>query len=305
MCGIGSHIAKPWVLAASFALLCAPPRAHGQQSPSTNANFYPLGIGDYWVYWDYAAGSFGVWDTITVRVFKDSTVAGQTYRMTEGHSWHYGNTWRSFCRADTIGDILSLNPVTGVESIKYRLSDTSHTWWDDQLRRFDSSAVLLLFGDWRRCLYVGNYNFSNGDTVLYSTELLVENLGFYVTIYYGIIDGGPTILAGGSIGGVPFGSVVDVRGNDPALPVGITLHPPYPNPFNPTATIQYSVSQRCYVCLEILDILGEQVALLHGGGQEPGIHYVVWDGSGRASGIYFCRLQAAGVTQTHRLLLLR
>jgi hypothetical protein len=257
------------------------------------------------VYWDYGPpGSFGVWDTITVQVLKDSTIAGKKCRMTEGHSWHYGNTWRLFYRADTLGNILSVDPATGSETIKYRLSDTSRTWWDNQLRRFDSSAVLSLFGDWRRCLYVGNYNSSNGDTILYSTEMLIEKIGFYVTFYM-IIDGGPTILAGGSIGGVPFGSVADVRGQDMTLPVGIALHPPYPNPFNPTATISYSLPQRCHIHLQIDDILGEQVALLCEGAQEPGVHYVVWDGSGRASGIYLCRLQAGGVTQTRRLLLLR
>jgi len=301
----GSHISKKWVLATSFALLWSLPGLHAQDSPSPKAEYFPLGIGDYWVYWDYAWGVAGVWDTITVRVVKESTIVGKTYRMTEGHSWRYLNTWRSCYRADTLGNILSADPTTGSESLKYRLGDTSHTWWDNQLRRFDSSAVSSLYGTLRRCLYVGNYNISGSDTVLYSTDVLIEDIGFYLTIYNRPVDGGPHILAGGSIGGVPFGSVVDVKGQDPTLPVSITLLPPYPNPFNPMATIQYSLSQRCHVRLEIDDILGNQVVVLDDRVREPGVYTVSWDGSGSASGIYLCRLHAAGVTQTQRLLLLR
>jgi hypothetical protein len=301
----GSHITKMCVLAASFALLWSSPDLHAQVSPSPNGEYFPLGIGDYWVYWDYAWGVTGVWDTITVRVLKDSAIAGKACRMTEGHSWRYLNTWQSYYRADTLGNILSVDPTTGTESLKYRLGDTTHTWWDSQPQRFDSSAVKSLYGASRRCLYIGSYNISGADTVLYSTDVLIEHIGFYVRIYNALVDGGPTILAGGSIRGVPFGSVADVRGENATLPVGITLHPPYPNPFNPTATIRYSVSQRCHVHLEIDDILGEQVALLYEGAQEPGAHVVTWDGSGKASGIYLCHLQAGGVTQTQRLLLLR
>lgn len=305
MCRTGLQMTKTLALAATLALLVASPRAHGQEPPSPDGEFFPLGLEDFWVYWDYAWGAVGVWDTITVRVLKDSTIAGKTCRMTEGHSWHYLNTWQSFYRADTLGNILSVDPTTGSQSLKYRLSDTSHTWWTNQLRRFDSSAVISLFGAWRRCLFVGNYRIYDGDTALYSTEMLIENIGFYVTFYNALIDGGPTILAGGSIGGVPFGSVADVRGEDATLPVGVTLHHPYPNPFNPTATIRYSVSRRCDVRLEIDDILGIRVAILYDGAQESGVHAVTWDGSGRASGIYLCRLHAGGVTLTQRLLLLR
>lgn len=301
----GSHITKKWVLAASFVLLWSSPELHAQESPSLKAEYFPLGIGDYWVYWDHAWGVAGVWDTITVRVVKDSTIVGKTYRMTEGHSWRYLNTWRSYYRADTLGNIFLVDPTTGSESLKYRLGDTSHTWWDNQLRRFDSSAVKFLYGTLRRCLYIGNYNISGSDTVLYSTDVLIEDIGFSLTIYNVPVDGGPTILAGGSIGGVPFGSVADIKGEDVLLPVSITLLPPYPNPFNPTATIRYSVSRKCRVQLEIHDILGRRVALLYQGTQEPGMYAMTWDGSGSASGIYLCRLHAGGLTQSQRMLLLR
>jgi len=305
MCGTGLSITNTWILTVTFALMWSVPSARGQDLPSPKGDFFPLGTGDYWVYWDYVSGVAGVWDTITVRVVKDSTIVGKTCRMTEGHSWRYLNTWRSYYRADTLGNILSVDPTTGSETLKYRLGDTSHTWWDDQLRRFDSSGVLALFGDSRRCLYVGDYNSSGSDTVLYSTDVLIEDIGFYLTIYNRIVDGGPHILAGGSISGVPFGSMLGVRQDDVTLPEGIRLHPPYPNPFNPTVKIRYSVFRRCHIRLEINDILGNQVVVLFDAVREPGDHTVAWDGSGTASGIYLCRLQAGGVTQTQRLLLLR
>jgi hypothetical protein len=60
------------------------------------------------------------------------------------------------------------------------------------------------------------------------------------------------------------------------------------------------------------DLLGRTVATLAEGPREAGWHQVVWDASGAASGVYFCRFEATGGTgiqrsplQTRKLLLVR
>ncbi|HTY59788.1 MAG TPA: T9SS type A sorting domain-containing protein, partial [Bacteroidota bacterium] len=84
-----------------------------------------------------------------------------------------------------------------------------------------------------------------------------------------------------------------------------SLEQNYPNPFNPSTTIRYNVAHRTHVTLTVFDILGEKVATLVNGVQEPGQHYVRFDAAGLASGAYFYRLQADGFVKTGQLHLVR
>ena len=84
----------------------------------------------------------------------------------------------------------------------------------------------------------------------------------------------------------------------------------YPNPFNPSTTIRYSLASAEAVSLVIYNILGQPVKTLVSRPQPVAYHTVVWDGrddAGRppASGVYFVRLVAGDVIQTRRMLLLR
>jgi hypothetical protein len=78
----------------------------------------------------------------------------------------------------------------------------------------------------------------------------------------------------------------------------------YPNPFNPTTTIRYALPHRSQVVLGVYNTLGQHVATLVDGSQEPGYHDVRFDGNGLSSGMYFYRLQAGSFVQTRKLLLL-
>ncbi|RQW03985.1 DUF362 domain-containing protein, partial [candidate division KSB1 bacterium] len=83
----------------------------------------------------------------------------------------------------------------------------------------------------------------------------------------------------------------------------------YPNPFNPSTTITYTVPHRCQVSLHIYNLTGERVALLVHTLQDAGTFYIEWDGrttSGPApSGFYFAHLVAAGDHVIHQMMLLR
>ena len=84
----------------------------------------------------------------------------------------------------------------------------------------------------------------------------------------------------------------------------------YPNPFNPSAHIRYSVggamsqtSSHRNMRLVIYDVLGRQVAVLLDQEQGPGTYEVPFDGSTLAGGVYFCRLIAGNQSVTRPLLL--
>jgi photosystem II stability/assembly factor-like uncharacterized protein len=79
----------------------------------------------------------------------------------------------------------------------------------------------------------------------------------------------------------------------------------YPNPFNPSTTIQYSLPLKGHVTLKVYDALGKEVASLVSEVKNPGAYSVKWDASRVASGVYFYRLQAGSFVETKKLVLLR
>ena len=67
------------------------------------------------------------------------------------------------------------------------------------------------------------------------------------------------------------------------------LSQPYPNPFNPVITIQFTVQSESPVILEIFDITGRRVAQIMDMVCMPGIYQKFWNGENHASGIYFIK----------------
>ena len=89
------------------------------------------------------------------------------------------------------------------------------------------------------------------------------------------------------------------------LPVDYSLEANFPNPFNPTTTIRYSIPTNTFVKLEVYNILGQHVLSLVNGFQPVGTYNLSVDLSGYASGVYFYTLQADAFRQTRKLLLVK
>jgi photosystem II stability/assembly factor-like uncharacterized protein len=89
------------------------------------------------------------------------------------------------------------------------------------------------------------------------------------------------------------------------VPVRAGLSQNYPNPFNPTTVIRYDLPFAGILKLAIYDLLGREVRVVVDEFREAGTEEVKFDGSGLPAGVYFCRMETAGFTQTRKLLLLR
>ncbi|MBM3324355.1 MAG: T9SS type A sorting domain-containing protein, partial [Calditrichaeota bacterium] len=94
-------------------------------------------------------------------------------------------------------------------------------------------------------------------------------------------------------------------GEDVLLPKEFALHPNWPNPFNPTTMIRYDVPTAGKVSLTIFNLLGQEVTRLVDGTQLPGAYTLSWDSGDLPSGVYLCRMEAAGFVQTRKMLLVR
>lgn len=99
---------------------------------------------------------------------------------------------------------------------------------------------------------------------------------------------------------------------EPELPAGAwTLHPCFPNPFNPSTTIAFDAPRAGAYSLVVHDVAGRAVRTLAAGETvEAGRHEIVWNGrddAGRTvpAGVYYGRLVAAGQATTVRMALLK
>jgi hypothetical protein len=89
------------------------------------------------------------------------------------------------------------------------------------------------------------------------------------------------------------------------VPPMFSLERNYPNPFNPTTRIAFTLPEPERVKLTVFDLQGNVVTTLVNGRTEAGRHTAVFDGTGLPSGVYFYRLEAGNSTETRRLVLLR
>ncbi len=103
---------------------------------------------------------------------------------------------------------------------------------------------------------------------------------------------------------------IDTTGAGDDLPGVTRLVGAWPNPFNPTTTLAYTLGRDADVRLALYDVQGRRVRTLVAGRQAAGAHQVRWDGRTdqgvrAASGVYFARLSGDGVDQTLKVMLVK
>ena len=89
------------------------------------------------------------------------------------------------------------------------------------------------------------------------------------------------------------------------MPEQFTLSQNFPNPFNPSTQIEYSIPFSSHVTLRVYDLMGREVATLFEGVRQPGNFVAIFDGSGLSSGVYFYKLIAGGSSFTKKLILVK
>jgi formylglycine-generating enzyme required for sulfatase activity len=103
----------------------------------------------------------------------------------------------------------------------------------------------------------------------------------------------------------PGGTTTGIGPVESVRPDGPVLNMNYPNPFNPSTTIGFSLPRAGAVRLEVFSCLGQRVATIIDGPMSAGLHSVVFHGDGLGSGVYFARLQTGDGACVRRMMLLR
>ena len=88
-------------------------------------------------------------------------------------------------------------------------------------------------------------------------------------------------------------------------PYTFSLNQPYPNPFNPSTTLDFSIPFSDNVNICVLDIVGREVDILMNEYLTNGNHRIEWNGQGHPSGIYFISFESGGLVEIQKVVLMK
>jgi Secretion system C-terminal sorting domain len=186
-------------------------------------------------------------------------------------------------------------------------------WWEYDL---DDSALLYTHiaadGSYAKPEYSGSG--------LYLTDAVYNQEELYVTSDE---EGGVLAVWNdfrGRYGETPVDDVYAMRINDTVLGIARQniaagspsweLYPVYPNPFNPSTHISFTLAASADVKIQVFDLLGRRVATLVDEMRIAGSHSTIWNGLNHseipaASGIYFIQMTAGDVVKTQKAILMK
>jgi len=98
--------------------------------------------------------------------------------------------------------------------------------------------------------------------------------------------------------------------DDLVVPAVTRMNNNYPNPFNPSTTISFSLKENAEVTLKVYNIKGELVNTLVNETMDAGRHQIIWEGEDKysrpcASGVYFYKMKAGHYSSTKKMILMK
>jgi hypothetical protein len=112
-------------------------------------------------------------------------------------------------------------------------------------------------------------------------------------------------LSGCIISGITYGQLlVSVEGENNSIS-SFKLEQNFPNPFNTSTQIKYSVVENGLLILKVFDVLGREVTTLVNDEKPPGEYEVEFNGANLTSGIYFYQLKTKDFVNTKKMILLK
>lgn len=264
--------------------------------------FYPLHIGDYWVY-EGVYGSIPV--NTTVMVMGDSLMPdGNRYfiKKTIDHAFGYINF--SFSRIDNNGTVYFWDPLQNrskaVMKFGQIVGDTSSIQFTNAVNRIEDKAYYYLedLNSTRLCLKIMMY-----PEFVFNEQIYARGLG----LYEHTLEGTYSRLKGAYINSVLYGDtnvteIKDVINIPKDYPV---LYPSYPNPFNSSTTISFYLPEAAYAGLSVYNMLGERVAEIISKFFNAGLNKISYDAAGLSSGSYIIVLKSNKCNMATKVLYLK
>ncbi len=97
----------------------------------------------------------------------------------------------------------------------------------------------------------------------------------------------------------------DVSICEDCTPESFAINKAYPNPFNPSTTIEFSLTEASDYEISVYNIAGQNMSVLSSGYAQAGVYKYVWNASNFTSGVYFIRLNADNNVATQKVVLIK
>jgi hypothetical protein len=102
-----------------------------------------------------------------------------------------------------------------------------------------------------------------------------------------------------------YSNPVGIDDRSETLPMGFTLEQNFPNPFNPSTTIRFSMKHADHVVLKMFNIAGQEVFTLLDGKSSSGNHAVQFNANDLGSGTYFYSLTVGKQSSVKKMVLIK
>jgi hypothetical protein len=248
---------------------------------------YPLHIGDTW---QYRNSAIMTTDTTicSYKAVSDTVIGGKTYTVIFS-----GNFPVSYLRQS--GDsVYSYRSGFGKEFLYFDFSRPVGDTVSSTAFGSDTTDVVLTQS------YTANYFGTPRRAWIFAVNqsrmTMDDEYSVYVADSLGIVQtvpgfGDPQSLIGAVINGRVYGSVVGVRDGHSIAPNRFVIDQNFPNPFNPTTTIRFSLPQASAVAIDVYNGIGQLIRKLDYARMPAGSHNVLFDAAALPSGIYYYRVK--------------
>lgn len=144
--------------------------------------------------------------------------------------------------------------------------------------------------------------FSSNNGVNWTQQFTTTAAGYGMT--FATVNRGWVGCSGGTIYRYT-GILSEVNNNNTSVPVSYKLEQNFPNPFNPTTTINYSIPKTSFVTLKVYNVLGNEVMSVVNEQQTANNYTYTLDFSKLSSGAYYYTLRAGDYSATKKLMLVK
>jgi len=278
-----------------FSFICLP--IFGQVD-----EYFPLHLGDTWVYWysEYIYSFKWTYQVVEVDSLEDNSVVYTVYKNKNPFQFYkIYNDSKSILYANYFG-------LDSSFSIYLKFAVKENEAW----KRFSSSCWIRLKEknvDTLWSIFPWAYSDSTfkyemaGDSIMtfvFNETYYIKGLGLYLEK----LEGGSRMdLAGCTINGVAYGVMTDVEDEPTPSSYELTIQN-YPNPFNNQTFIQYTIPKNEFIKLTMYDILGREIETLVNEVQTQGKHSIPWQAKGLSSGVYFAVLKYQNKIATQKII---
>lgn len=318
-------------LTCILLLLLTAPAIHAQTQEEIDEalKFYPLEVGNYWEYKVVNQPSIMPPEIYyySIEVVSDTLLANDTeyqklrYVTENPFQIHYFE-FNVHTNEAGFRTAYTLERVDEETANVYRLKPTAAD-------AFNEILIDSLLADVFETTNAVRFDYGDETTRIVDESFTLVNTTFPVRVYdipsfilikyslaenFGIVEinsgegstNSTTLVYFRDHEGNEYGEAVHVNTPvNPEIPQSAALHANYPNPFNPSTTIPFELSEASQVRMEVYDMLGRRVALLVNETLQAGRHTAVFDAGSLPSGMYITRMQAGDIAFSRKMLLVK